>query len=447
MRGFFATRGGRIFGTVWFGQLISNVGSGMTGFGLGIWVYLQTGSATQLALIVLASRLPMLLVSPFAGALVDRWDRRVAMIVSDTGAAAGTVATIALLATGQFEIWHLYLTLSFSGIFEAFQFPAYSAATTLLVPKEQYGRAAGFVQLAGSIARVAAPMLAAFVVVGGGLTALFVIDLVTFLVAVGTLLVVRFPRQERTSGQDGGIKALLAEARLGLTFVTERKGLLILLLSFLAVNFAFSFQSVLLIPLLLTLGSEATAGAVVSLSALGLVAGSLAVSIWGGPRNRIAGVYAPILAMGAGLVLMGLRPTIGIVVVGITLVVTTHPVAAASSQAIWQSKVPPALQGRVFAVRQVTAIAAAPAAFLLAGVLADRIFEPFLAGEGGAAGLIGSLLGTGQGRGIGLLFVLMGLLVGVIVAVAWRSPRIQALETDVPDFEPDAEPVAEPVAA
>ena len=153
---------------VWFGQVVSNLGSAMTGFGLGIWVYQETGSATQLAFVVLAARLPTLFVSPFAGALVDRWDRRWAMLLSDGGAAVGTLAIMLLLLTDSLELWHLYLALSFSGVFSAFQFPAYGAAITLMVDREDYARASGFVQLAGSVGRVAAPAAAAAIVVWAG---------------------------------------------------------------------------------------------------------------------------------------------------------------------------------------------------------------------------------------------------------------------------------------
>ncbi len=157
LKALLAGPGGRIFGIVWLGQLVSNLGSAMTSFGLGIWVYLETGSATQLALIVLAARLPMLLVSPFAGALIDRWDRRWAMILADTGAAVGTLATMLLLLTGVLETWHLYVTLSFSGLFQAFQFPAYSAAVSTMLPKEQYGRASGMISLAEAASGILAP--------------------------------------------------------------------------------------------------------------------------------------------------------------------------------------------------------------------------------------------------------------------------------------------------
>lgn len=427
-------RQNRTFMVVWVGQMVSNLGSAMTGFGLGIWVYQETGSTMRLALIVLASQLPALLISPFAGALVDRWDRRSAMILSDAGAAVGTLAIMILLLAGSLDLWHLYVALAVSGLFSAFQFPAYGAAITLMVDREDYARASGFVQLAGSVGRVVAPTAAAAIVVWAGLTPLFVIDFVTFLVAVGTLLVVRFRVHEPSERQGRGVMGLLREAKLGLDFVLQRRGLLILMISFVVVNFAFAFQGVLLIPLLLETTTEQIAGWVASLGAAGVVAGSLVLSVWGGPKDRVAGVYVPIFAMGAGLLLVGLRANVGLIVAGILLMNGTHPIAGGSSQAIWQSKVPPNLQGRVFAIRQVSAIAASPPAFLLAGALADRVFEPMMA-EGG--GPLAALVGNGPGRGIGLMFALAGLFVMGVVLVARSHPRIRHLETEVPDLVPE----------
>ncbi|HSR43913.1 MAG TPA: MFS transporter [Acidimicrobiia bacterium] len=433
MRELLRIPGFRTFGIVWLGQLISNLGSAMTGFGLAIWVYRETGSALQLALIVAAATVPMLLVTPFAGALIDRWDRRSAMILADAGASLGTLAIMLLLVTGNLETWHLYGCLSVSGIFRAFQFPAYSAATTLLIPKEHYARGSGLVQLAGSIGGIAAPVMAAAAIVWQGIVLIFIIDFATFLCAIGTLLAVRFPAAEKSERRGRGIRGLALEAREGLDFVLERRGLFILVLSFVTVNFAFAFQGVLIIPLLLNLTNEQTAGLIVSIGSGGVVLGSLALSAWGGPGNRIAGVYYPILAMGVGLVLMGIRPVVGFVMAGILLINATHPIAGGSSQSIWQSKVPPELQGRVFAIRQVSAIAASPAAFLLAGVLADHFFEPLMLD---ASGLLGVVFGSGPGRGIGLMFALAGLLAIATVAVALNHPRIKNLETEIPDLEP-----------
>jgi MFS family permease len=425
--------GNRTFMVVWFGQVVSNLGSAMTSFGLGIWVYQETGSATHLAFIVLAARLPALFVSPFAGAIIDRWDKRWAMLLSDAGAAIGTLAIMLLLAFGSLEPWHLYLALGVSGVFSAFQFPAYGAAITLLVDKDQYARASGFVQLAGSVGRIAAPAAAAAIVVWAGLTPLFVIDFVTFLVAVATLVAVRFPSPPPTERQGRGVIGLLREARHGLDFVLERRALLILMLSFVVVNFAFAFQSVLLIPLLLETTTGQIAGWVVSLAASAVVLGSLVLGAWGGPKDRIAGVYVPIFAMGVGLSLIGLRPSVLLIVAGILLMNGTHPIAGGSSQAIWQSKVPPNLQGRVFAIRQVSAIIASPPAFLLAGWLADKVFEPLMSDGSSPLAL---LIDSGPGRGIGLMFVLLGLFVMAVATAARKNPRIRNLEEEVPDLEP-----------
>ncbi len=425
--------GARVFGVVWFGQLVSNLGSSMTSFGLAIWVFGETGSVLRLSLIVMASRAPALLVSPFAGALVDRWDRRKAMILADTGAALGTMATMILILTGSLETWHLYVTLSFSGLFSAFQFPAYSAAVTLLIQPEHYARASGLVQLAGSIGRVVAPAVAAAVVVSSGLGPLFVVDFATYLFAVGTLAFITFPKAPPGTRRGTGVRGLALEAKEGLDFVLARRALLVLLLSFLMVNFAFSFQSVLMVPLLLNLASEQVAGVVVSIGAVAIVAGSLVLSVWGGPTNRVAGVYFPIAAMGIGLIAIGIRPMLGLVIAGTILMHGTHPIAGGSSQAIWQSKVPPELQGRVFAIRQVTAIAATPIAYLLAGTLADGLLEPMM---DGATGPMAAIFGSGPGRGIGVLFVLTGVLAIVTVVAALRHPRIRNLEMEIPDAVP-----------
>lgn len=433
---------GRTFLVVWAGQVVSNVGSRLTSFGLALWVFTETGSVTRLATIVLAARLPMLLISPFAGALVDRWSRRTAMIVSDSGAALGTLATATLLATGTLEIWHLYVTLSVAAGFAAFQFPAYSAAVTLMVPREHHTRAAGMVQLAGSVALLAGPVLAAAMLTTVGLTAIFVADLATFAVAVGTLVIVRFPEPKPAEPAGRGPAALLSQAMQGWRFLTERGGLLALLISFAAVNFAFSFQSVLLLPLLLGFASETTAGAAISISSIGIMAGSLLVSGWGGPADRIRGLLVALGLIPVGFVIAGLRPSVVLTTVGITALHFMVPIASSISQAIWQSKVPPVLQGRVFAMRSMTAIAATPVAILLAGPLADGVFEPLMARGGALAGTAGAVLGSGPGRGIALFYVVLGFFVAAAVLAAWSTPRVRNLDREIPDAIPDAAAVS-----
>jgi len=425
----------RTFLVVWFGQLVSNVGSSLTSFALGFWVYGETGSATRLALVIVAARTPMLLISPFAGALVDRWSRRRAMIVADAGAALGTLATAILLATGRLEIWHLYLTLGFAGVFRAFQSPAYTASATLLVPKRHFGRAAGLVQLAGSVGLVLGPTLGAVLLVLGGLTTIFLIDLGTFLFAVLTLLLVRWPEPERTIPDEGtGPRpGLWSEAREGLRFVTARPGLLGLLTASSLTNFAIGFHSVLIYPLLLGFATKTTAGAVISTGALGMVLGSVVMSAWGGPRRRVAGTLGALVLAGAGYGLAGLRPSVAVAATGLFVLLVSLPIAAGTGQAIWQAKVPPDLQGRVFSLQAMLGLAATPLAYLLAGTLADRVFEPLLAAGGPLAGTVGRLTGTGPGRGVGLLFLVLGLFTIVVAALACLHDRVRHLEIEIPD--------------
>lgn len=428
-------KGMRVFLVVWGGQFVSLVGTALTGFALAIWVYQETGSATQLSFVLLASQLPQILFTPIAGALVDRWDRRWAMIVADSGAGIGTLVIALLLFSDNLEIWHLYLALGFSGVFQSFQWPAYSAATTLLVSKEQYGRAAGMVQMAEAVGQVIAPAVAGVVLAFGGLETVIFIDVVSFLVAVATLLVVRFPKAEVSAAGAAATGSLLSEARFGWTYIKQRHGLLALLWYFASVNLVFGFVGVLAFPLILGFADEIAVGNVFSAAGVGMVIGSLAMSVWGGPKRRVNGVLGADLILGLALIGFGLRPSLALVTVGGLIGFIAIPIANGSSQALWQAKVEPDVQGRVFAVRRVLAQIAGPVAMIMAGPLADNVFEPLLQDGGALAGSVGSVIGVGPGRGIALLFIILGGLSIVFTLIAYLYPRLRNLEDELPDYD------------
>ena len=436
-----APRGFQTFLLIWFGQLISLTGSGLTGFALGVWVYQRTGSVTQFALISLFTSLPGIAFSPIAGALVDRWDRKWAMILSDTGAGLCTLSVALLLLAGRLEVWHIYIAMALSSTFSAFQWPAYSAATTLLVPKQHLGRASGMVQIAEAAAQIASPVLAGALMGLIQVQGVILIDFATFLFAVLTLLLAHVPRPETTLEGKAGQGTLLREASYGWTYIRARSGLLGLLLFFAATNFATGIVQVLFTPLVLGFSTVAVLGLLLSIGGLGFLAGSLTMSVWGGPKRRIFGILGANLVMGAVLFAAGFPPRAWILGVAAFLFFFGLPIVNGCSQAIWQSKTAPDVQGRVFAVRRMIAWASLPLAYLIAGPLADQVFEPLLAEGGLLASSVGQIIGVGVGRGIGLLYIILGCIILLATLAAYLYPRLRQVETELPDFIADKAPI------
>lgn len=409
----------------------------MTGFALGVWVYQESGSVTQFALISLFSTLPSIIFSPFAGALVDRWDRRIAMLVSDAGSALCTAIIAGLLFTNVLETWHLYIILAISSLFNSFQWPAYSASITLLVPKEQFGRASGMVQIADGIAGIGAPMLAGALMGIMPVYGVMFIDIVTFLFAVLTLLIIRVPKPEVSAESQAVSGSLLREAAFGWKYIITRPGLLGLLFFFAATNFFGSIAQVLFTPMVLSFSSPATLGVILSMGGFGMLIGSLLMSIWGGPKRKIFGIlifsFFQSLIMSAG----GFTLDVTLLSVVVFLILFNSPLINGCSQAIWQSKTAPDVQGRVFSVRRMIAWGTIPLAFVIAGPLADRVFEPLMAADGALAGSVGSIIGVGPGRGIGLLIILLGCFTMLATVITGLYPRTRRVEFELPDAVSD----------
>lgn len=420
----------RRFFIVWSGQLVSVLGTSLTGFGLSVWVFQKTGSVTLLSFVVLGIALPAMILSPFAGALVDRWDRRVTMLVADGVAGVATALLAVAFFTGNLHLWHVYVLVAVGSVGNAFQQPAWMAAVPQLVPKRQLGRASGLVQLNDAVGTLVAPVIAGALLVTAGLGAVLAVDAATFLVGVGTLAAVRFPALE-TSQQKAG--TITGEVAQGLTYLRQRPGLLGLLYMYAAVNFTLGFMNVLYLPLILAFASEAAAGVAISVAGAGMVAGSLIMSAWGGPRRRVRGTVVGIVFGSLLFAAMGLRPSVTLLAASGFLALGVVALVNATSQVLWQTKVALDFQGRVFAIRRTVAQAIAPIAYLLAGPLADRVFEPMLAPGGSLAGSVGRLIGTGTGRGIGFMFILIGVLSALAAVVAYAVPAIRNLERDVPD--------------
>ncbi len=429
-----APRGMRTFLIIWLGELVSLMGSGMTSFALGVWIFQRTGEATPFAITVLLGNLPRLLLLPVAGSLADRWNRRWLMILADAGSALATLAIVLLLSAGQLEIWHVYLLVVLSSISSAFQEPAYRASVTRLVPKTDLARASGLMTAGDAVQLLVSPLLAGLLFVSIGMRGIILIDFITFFFAVGALLVVRIPQPPLGQAEAQRKATLGQDMAFAWGYLRERPGLFWMVWYFALVNFLLNFAVVLNGPLVLSMAGASTLGLVQMASGAGMLVGSVTIGAWGGPRRRIRGVVGFITLAALGLVVMGLRPSPLLVGAGFLLLLFCVPIASGCNQALTQAKIEPSVQGRVFAVRGMISQSMMPLAFLIAGPLADRVFGPAMAAGGALAGSpLGTVLGTGAGRGIGLMFVLSGLVLVAVSAVAWSYRRIRDVEDELPD--------------
>jgi DHA3 family macrolide efflux protein-like MFS transporter len=434
----------RDFTLVWLGQVISLLGSELTNFGLGVWVYQQTGSVTRLTLIFVCASVPGLLLSPLAGVYIDRFTRRRALILTNVGAALGPLALVVLLLSHQLHIFNIYLIVAVSTAFLSFQIPALAAATTLMVPREHLGRANGMLQFGGSTAQILGPFLAGLLVPILHLQGLIALDVVTFLIGIATLLLARIPDPQISAARDAGNAGELAqgsmldEVRMSFRYLRERPGLVRLLAFFALLNFLLAMSQVLITPLVLSRGTATQLGLVLSVGGVGMLSGALLMSAWGGPERRIWGILGASPLLGLGCMLIGLSASTAITAAGIFLLLFVVPIINGCDQAIWQSKVEPDLQGRIFATRQLLEGWTAPLSYLIAGPLADRLFEPMLAPGGPLASSAGRFLGVGPGRGIGLQFILMGLLLLAASLGGLAYPRLRRIEDELPEGLPAA---------
>ena len=429
-------RGMTGFSIVWFGQLVSLLGTSMSGFGLMIWAWQVTGKATPLALMGVFMAAPSLLVSPFAGALVDRWNRKLVMAISDFAAGLSTIAIFVLYLTNNLQIWHLYAAGAFASVFQSFQWPAFSAAISTMLPKEQYARAAGMMSIAQALSTIAAPPMAGVLLVWIGLQGILMIDIVTFVFAVVMILLVAIPQPKTSAAGAQSKGSLLSEAGFGFRYIVARPSLLGLQLMFFTINFLNAFQFALLAPMILarTNSSSTILGTVQSAFGIGGLLGGILLSVWGGPKRKVHGVLiGMMLGSFASGVLMGLGGGVVMWSVAAFLSMLILPILNGSNQAIWQAKVPPDIQGKVFSVRIMIAQISSPLAMALIGPLADRIFEPRMAVGGSWSGIFGGMIQPGVGAGIALIMVLSGIIGMGAPLIGYMIPAIRNAEDLIPD--------------
>jgi MFS family permease len=422
----------RTFFLIWSGQVVSLLGSSLGSFALGVWVYERTGSVTRFSLMALAAGVATLLVTPLAGSLADRLDRRRLLLACD--AASGLITLLLALAfvTGRLALWHVYpivMGLVCCGTVQALTL---TASVSVLVPAEHLARVSGIAQATAAVTQIVGPLLAGILVGRIGYPGIFLMDSATFFFAAATLFLARIPRLP-ASDAPATRPSVWRDARLGWRYIRERPGLFSLLLLFAAASLSLGFVQILLTPLILSFGTAADLGRVSAVGATGALLGGVTLAVWGGPRRRVLGILLGLLAQGLLLFVAGLRPQVGLIAFAAFAFLFASPILNGCNQAIWQSKTALDVQGRVFAVRTLAGSLSLPLAAMVAGPLADRFFEPLLAASGPLAGSAGRLLGTGPGRGIGLLFLVLGAILVITTLLISADRRLRWVESELPD--------------
>lgn len=417
----------KIFLILWSTQALSALGSAMTGFALVIWSYQQQGSALTTAGLAIASYAPYVLLSIFAGSLVDRWDKKKTMVLCDLFAALTTVAVLVLLKTDRLEIWHLYTVNALNGLMNTIQQPVGEVAVTLLTPPEQVQRVMGLRSLSNSLTTMLSPVLATAVLTLLGLEAVIAFDLLTCAAAVGSLLlVIHIPEGESAEEKTG----LLRSAREGVAWLGRNRGVLDMILFLAAINLIASVYNAALAPMVLSRsgGGETALGVLQTCTGLANLAGSVLVTLLPAPKSRVRVICDSLLfSMSTENLLLALGRHTGVWCLGAILGWIFIPIMNANLSALLRLHIPVELQGRVYAARNTLQFFTIPVGYLLGGWLVDSVCEPYMAGLSGDTFLL-RLLGAGKGGGAALLFLFIAA-AGVLVCLVFRRDRrLWALE-------------------
>jgi MFS family permease len=418
----------RTFTIVWFGQLVSTIGSYMTEFALILWAWHLTKSATALALVGFFSQLPRIPISLVAGLIVDRYNRKHLMMLGDAIAALSTLVIGLLYLADSLQIWHLYLLAAISGGFGQIQSLAYSTSITLIVPKQHYTRANSMDSAIHYGSAIVAPALAGVLYPFVGFLGILLIDLVTFGMAIATLLLVHIPQPQPNPETDS--ETITQKLTFGIRYVFTQPGLRSLLIITTLFWFAHDLGEAVYDPMILarTNGSAQVLASVASAAGIGGVTGAIILSAWGGTKRRIHGMLAGFMGAGLSKTVFGFGQVPLVWIPAQFCSSLNFPLLGSSETAIWMEKIAPEIQGRVFAANALVVQSVSAIALLIAGPLADRVFEPALQQNNRLTSLFHAIVGTGAGAGISLLYILTSMTLVLIGLGGYVLPTLRRVE-------------------
>lgn len=420
------------FYKLWLGELISNIGSGMTAFALSVYVYEKTGSVSYVSLITLLSFMPSIILSPIGGLLADRYDRRLLMIIGDLLSGLGLIYILWNIQAGEKSIAPIFVGITFSSIFTSLLEPSYRATLTDILEEENYAKASGLIQAAGSAKYLISPVIAGMILSVADIRVILLLDILTFITTCLMIFLVRKSiNSEMKNYKKDSFKGLLE----GLFIIKENRGVYSLVIIMFFVCFFMGFIQILIRPMILALSSVKSAGMMESLCAAGLLIGSLWIGIAGIKKN-----YSKILAVacffcGIFMSMTGVNENLAIIGISTFLFFSTLPFMNSCADVLVRVSVPNELQGRVWGLISLITQMGTVAAYIISGVMADYIFEPMFNKNGILVENIGIIIGTGKGRGIGFMLILSGIGMLIMAIVIWKNREIREVSEKCVDLK------------
>lgn len=410
----------RYFITLWLSQALSGLGSAMTNFALVIWSYQKYGSALQTAMLAVCSYGPYVLMSIFAGALSDRWDKKKTMLICDSLAAFCTVLVLILFQTDSLKIWHIYCLNGVNGLMNTIQQPSADVTISLLTPPKHYQRVSGMRSFSNSLTGILTPVIASAILSFFGIKAVIGIDLLTFGIAFCCLLfLIRIPKIQQMKTKQ---EPILQAAKAGLYYLKENRGILDLILFLAAINLVASIYNAALPALILPKEGELALGTVNAITGIATLMGSVLVSVMPAPKNRVRVICNTLLfSMSTENFFLAFGGSLPFWCIGAILGWIAIPVMNANMDVLFRSHIPIEMQGRVYSTRNTLQFFTIPIGYFLGGVLVDRVFEPFMRLQ--QENVLTRLFGTQKGSGAALLFAVIAF-IGIGVCLIFRKKLI-----------------------
>ena len=409
----------KTFMIIWFGQFISMLGSALSAFGLGIWIFQKTGSAASFAMSAVCTVLPALLFAPFAGSIADRKKRKAIILLTDSIDAFLKILIVTLLIFNKLELWMVYPLVFISGTLGTFQNPAFGASIPMLVPTDKLTRANGLLQFSSAIQNLLAPVIAGFLYPLIELKGLFIIDFVSFFFALASIAFIKIPQPLIEKTKDSLVLAALKDLKYAWKYLIQKEGLMQLIVFFAFLNFIANLSMILLGPLMMSVYNSQAYGNVQAGIGLAMLLGGLCSSLIPDTKNKMKRILLILSLCSIGPIISGTTLNRIIITAGFFIFMFPVPYVNTLLMSIFQIKIERNVLGRVGALMTAILAAITPIAYLCAGPLADYVFEPLM---------------NEKGRGIGLIFIISGILLIISCLLMRLNKTVTSIEKRLPDY-------------